>query len=931
MNKKIWYAFLLMATTAVQAVAQNIDFNMTGRQDNEVNEPDYIGWAVNQVPSESKTLDNGITVTVAAAGTANTLRAQWHKNTCLEGKNGQTGSRLMGDGVMAFILDDSNNTPNLTDTPTSITVKLEGLKAGQHSLAAYHVHKDPKSGDMPTIKVEVTRNDMVVSSEDSTTTIEQVAVASQTGVPYVNVKQKAAELKMADATFSYVEFEVLSTTQSVTITYTTEVETGKTYQTTNVILNGLLIDRSPLTAMDPVPNHRDFHIDADDGSYTLQWAAATVAVGHKLVVGTDQETVSQSTDYIYEGAEPTYTLKGLNSSQYYYWRVDEVDAEGKVFKGQVWSFRPRQLAFPGAEGYGRYAIGGRGGKVYHVTSLNGGKEPGTLLYGLTEMNEPRYIVFDVSGIIELDFDSHFTKPYATIAGQTAPGKGICIKASNINIGSDVICRHIRFKRGLGVYGENTGNAMGMTGADHSIVDHCTAAWGTDETVSGRGAMNISFQYNIIAEALGIAGHKNYADGTNHGYAATIDGRIGSWHHNLLVNCEGRNWSMGGGMDGQNRPIGGLDLFNNVVYNWHNRTTDGNCHAVNFVGNYYKMGADTRHTVLFTQDFEGAINPDGVNQAYIKGNIRENKNHSQTQDALDNTYNARASKGGKIPTTYQYRVSEPLFESYATIHTAKDAMKIVTSYAGATMPMRDEQHVRNVRETLDGTWTYKGSKSGIKGEIDNEADITDTANGGWEEWPEEKRDADWDTDQDGMPNWYETAIGSDPNTANQNDDPDGDGWTLLEDYLELMAHPYIVVAPNSEAILDVKPYFIGFYGQNGKAVTPTYTAESKESIFTPAIDGSTLTVKSAGATGKGYCNVTVDDGETTFTQKIGVIVSGEATAIQKPTADFDQTGAVKREFFTTDGRQVTALQSRGVYVMKVTDKQGNVRSVKIIAK
>ncbi len=515
--------------------------------------------------------------------------------------------------------------------------------------------------------------------------------------------------------------------------------------------------------------------------------------------------------------------------------------------------------------------------MYHVTSLSGGKEPGTLLYGLTEMNEPRYIVFDVSGIIELDFESQFTKPNAYIAGQTAPGKGICIKASNINIGSDVICRHVRFKRGLGVYGENTGNAMGMSGADHAIVDHCTAAWGTDETVSGRGALNVTFQYNVISEALGIAGHKNYADGTNHGYAATIDGRIGSWHHNLLVNCEGRNWSMGGGMDGNNRPIGGLDLFNNVVYNWHNRTTDGNCHAVNFVNNYYKMGADTRKTILFTQDFEDAIAPDGIDQAYIKGNIRENKNHSLQQDALDKTYNAT----GRIPTSYQYRVNAPLFESYAEIHSAKDAMKIVTSYAGATMPMRDEHHVRNVRETLDGTYTYVGSKSKIKGEIDTEADITEHADGkGWEEYPEEKRADDFDTDGDGMPDWYETAVGSNRTTANQNDDPDGDGWTLLEDYLEFMAHPYIVIEPSGSGSIDLKPYFAGFYGQNGKSVTPTYSLDEDitTGLYAPSIDGSTLTVAATKPNTQfvGSFYVTVNDGETTFKQRFGIAAIGETT-------------------------------------------------------
>ena len=889
--------------------AQNIDFNMTNRQDVEVNEPDYIGWAVNQVQSESKALDNGLALTVAATGNANTLRAQWHKNTCTAGKNGQTGLRLMGDGVVAFIAESDGNTPNLTETPTSISVTIAGLEAGNHSVAAYHVWKDPKTGDMPTIKVDVNGTE------------------AQRGVTFANVKQNVNDLKMADAPYSYVEFSVAEG-ESVTITYTTEVESGKTYQTTNMMLNGLLIDRSPLVAMDPLPNHRDFHLDADDGSCTLQWAPATVAVKHKLVFGTDAADVATSTHYVYEGTATSYEVTGLKSSHYYYWRVDEVDAAGKVYRGNVWSFRPRQLAFPGAEGYGRFAQGGRGGIVYHVTSLAGTKEPGTLLYGLTEISEPRYIVFDVSGIIELDFESQFTKPNAYIAGQTAPGKGICIKASNINIGSDVICRHVRFKRGLGVYGENTGHALGMTGADHAILDHCPAAWGTDETVSGRGAKNISFQYCGIFEALGIAGHKNYPDGTNHGYAATIDGQIGSWHHNLLLNCEGRNWSMGGGMDAQNIPIGGLDLFNNVCYNWHGRTTDGNCHAVNFVNNYYKMGADTRRTTLFTQDFEDAINPAGKDQAYVKGNIRENKNHSLTQDKKDDTYNAT----GNIPTSYQYLVNEPLFPSYAEIHTAKDAMKIVTSTAGATMPMRDEQHVRVVRETLDGTHTYVGSKSKIKGEIDNEADITGAENGGWEVWPEETRAADWDTDQDGMPDWWEKTIGSDPAVANQNDNPNGDGWTLLEDYLDFIAHPYVILKPGDSSSIDLKQHFAGFFGQNGKTVTPSFTCDTQsDNGVSVSFNGTTMMVTSSDFTSPyihGY-GITVNDGETTFTQRIGVVVTGEAQTAVRPVWSEDGMTVVKREFFTLDGRQVSTLQSHEVYLMKVTDSEGRVHSVKVI--
>jgi hypothetical protein len=832
------------------STAQNIDFDLPGKtapgKDTEVN---YISWAVPRAESDTKSFDGGMTITITAGGAASAVGSNWSK-TDVE----TNGLRIIADEVLATNLDKGNMT-QITEGSTSLILTITGMTAGMHTLKAYHNNSD-KNQTQPDIEVRVDGN--VVA----------------TGVKFTSAAQSNAEAGTSFITFNVTEG------QPVVITYSTVPEAGKTYTNTRVMINGLEFDVAAIGATDPMPVNHDFHAGTEEGTVTFSWTAPEGVVSHKMVLGTDSAAVAAATTYEYEGTAAQYVKSGLSSMQKYWWRIDEVDGNGQVHQGQVWTFQPCQLAFPGAEGYGRYAIGGRGGMVYHVTNLSGDKDtPGSLLYGLVNIDEPRYIVFDVSGIIELDFGAQFVKPYAYIAGQTAPGKGICIKASNINIGSDVICRHIRFKRGLGIYGENTGNAMGMSGANHAIVDHCTAAWGTDETVSGRGALNISFQYSVISEALGIAGHKNYADGTNHGYAATIDGRIGSWHHNLLVNCAGRNWSMGGGMDGQNRPIGGLDLFNNVCYNWNSRTTDGNCHAVNFVNNYYKMGADTRKTILFTQDFEDAIAPDGIDQAYVSGNIRENKNHTLSNDKKGDTYNAT----GNIPTTYQYLLSEPLFPSHATIHTAQDAMKIVTSYAGATMPMRDEHHQRNVRETLDGTYTYVGSKSRIKGEIDTEEDITEHAAGkGWEDYPEEQRAADWDTDQDGMPDWWEQCVGSNASVANQNDDPNGDGWTLLEDYLEFMAHPYIIMATNGEASIDLKQHFAGFYGQNGQSVTPSYTLDKQTNgLYAPRIDGSILTVKATkpDTQSVGWLNVTVSDGETTFTQRFGVAITGGATGIQ----------------------------------------------------
>ena len=380
---------LLCAVITMQMTAQKIDLNKVNTgQEASVQEPGCVQWDINKIASDTKTLENGVVITIAAAGNATILKGDWHKNTCQWGKNnGYTGNRFLGDGAIAYIatkdpeglIEDpaGGETPNQTKKPTSISVTISGLTEGHHSVAAYHVWKDPKKTDMPTIKVEVVRTDIVetIKVVDGEEVIERTKVETtlpgKSGVEFVNVKEKEGELKMSDATYSYVEFDITQSGQSITLTYTTEVEEGKVYQTTNVILNGLLIDRSPVQAMDPTPNHQDFHVDGDDGSVTLGWAGAAVAVKHKLVWGSDADEVAKSKSYQYEGAEASYTISGLKSGKTYYWRVDEEIADGRVFEGNVWSFRPRQLAFPEAEGYGRFAQGGR---VYASGNIMEGNE-----------------------------------------------------------------------------------------------------------------------------------------------------------------------------------------------------------------------------------------------------------------------------------------------------------------------------------------------------------------------------------------------------------------------------------------------------------------------------------------------------------------------------------------------------------------------------
>jgi len=405
---------------------------------------------------------------------------------------------------------------------------------------------------------------------------------------------------------------------------------------------------------------------------------------------------------------------------------------------------------------------------------------------------------------------------------------------------------------------------------------------------------------MIAEALGVADHKNYAPGTNHGFAATIGGEKGSFSHNLLVNCNGRNWSMGGGLDGNGNAAGELDMFNNVCYNWWKRTTDGGAKWMQFVNNYYKMGPDTKREELFTAQNEGG----GARSqfAYVSGNIRENKNHTLTHDALNVTYNATG------PEPEKTWVDVPFFESQATIHSAQDAMKIVTTDAGATMPMRDNQHVRVVRETIDGTYTYVGSRSGIKGEIDHEDD-----QGGWEDYPEEHRADNYDTDQDGMPDWWEYCVGSNASEANQNDDPDGDGWTLLEDYLEFMAHPYLMIEPNGQGTLDLKPYFAGFFGQNGNSVTPTFTCDTQtDNGVSISINGTSMLVTVADFTSPAVFSypITVSDGETTFTQHFGVAITGTTTGIYEVRGKMEE---VRDEVYNLQGQRLTQPQ-KGINII-----------------
>jgi hypothetical protein len=316
--------------------------------------------------------------------------------------------------------------------------------------------------------------------------------------------------------------------------------------------------------------------------------------------------------------------------------------------------------------------------------------------------------------------------------------------------------------------------MGMASANDCIIDHCSISWTMDEAFSSRGAHNITLQRTLISEALNVAGHKNYPPGTAHGYAASIGGDIGSFHHNLLADCAGRNWSLAGGLDKTkgHTYAGRLDIRNNVVYNWRHRATDGGAHEVNFVNNYYKPGPATNFFRALNAQYGGFP---GTQQYFVAGNVMPGHFEADNQDEARV---ATTERGGRLPENYSPWVDAPFFDPHVKTETAEEAYTDVLADVGCNFPALDPHDQRIISETRAGTTSIKGSKSGLPGLPDSQEDV-----GGWDAYPEVHRPADWDTDRDGMPDTWESAHGLDAKSAQDGStDRNADGFTNLEDYL-----------------------------------------------------------------------------------------------------------------------------------------------------
>ncbi len=432
-------------------------------------------------------------------------------------------------------------------------------------------------------------------------------------------------------------------------------------------------------------------------------------------------------------------------------------------------------AFPGAWGGGMYTTGGRGGRVIEVTNLNDAGEGS--FRAAAEAQGKRIVVFRVAGIIPLESNVNINHPDITIAGQSAPGDGICIANHSLNINTEnVIVRHLRVRRGRPQGGQGSDN-IGGNPIGQIIIDHCSTSWGMDENLSLYRYMrpnpdgsqtklpvqNLTIQYSISSEALNAG---------NHAFGGTWGGRESTFHHNLFACNTARNPSIG--MSGQ------FDYRNNVIFNWGHRSMDGGDETsiVNVINNYYKPGPatrqDMRNTIVRIEQRsmyspgrrweKGTWFPKAENRPgkwYVAGNHIDGYSDETAN-------NWRAMRGPEELA----RVNTP-FEGWPVPQqTALEAYETVLAKAGATLPKRDAVDARVIESVRTG------KVAGEDGIIKDPAEV-----GGYPEYKFDSASVPVDTDKDGMPDAWELKHGLNPNDPSDGPlDSDKDGYTNVEEYL-----------------------------------------------------------------------------------------------------------------------------------------------------
>ncbi len=477
--------------------------------------------------------------------------------------------------------------------------------------------------------------------------------------------------------------------------------------------------------------------------------------------------------------------------------VEQEAVNGRPYK--PWASKPSDLlragipAFPGAEGGGAYTPGGRGGKVIVVTNLND-RGPGSFREAC-ETGGARIIVFNVSGVIELKSPVNVRAPYVTIAGQTAPGDGVCVTGASFLIDThDVVVRHMRFRRGS-VDVAFRDDAVGGNGVGNIMIDHVSASWGLDENMSmyrhvynrdpdtNKGeklpTVNITIQNSIFSEAL---------DMYNHAFGATVGGHNCMFARNLFASNISRNCSIGMDED--------FNFVNNVVFNWWNRSVDGGDHTsrLNIINNYFKPGPVTPvgepvgYRIVKLDSGRSGEYKDTYGKAYVSGNVV----WGNDRVTGDNWAGGVQIGNGAVPEERvgEIRMDKPFPMPDVTVMPARKAYDYVLENAGATFPKRDAVDARVIETVRTGKAVYAedakefaGSyvKRRLPADSYKKGIITHPSQVGG--LPEYKGTPVADSDGDGMPDEWEIRYGLNPDDpADAVKDCNGDGYANIEKYI-----------------------------------------------------------------------------------------------------------------------------------------------------
>ncbi len=409
------------------------------------------------------------------------------------------------------------------------------------------------------------------------------------------------------------------------------------------------------------------------------------------------------------------------------------------------------LAFPGAEGFGKYTSGGRGGVVLFVTNLN---DDGLgSLRSAIETEGSRTIIFQISGNIRLQSPLHIEEGNLTIAGQTAPGDGICICDYPVIIKADnVILRFIRSR--LGDRYELSEDAISATHCENLIVDHCSFSWGIDEVASFYDNVNTTVQWCIVSESL----NDSYHHKGKHGYGGIWGGMGASFHHNLIAHNSSRNPRFMGSRYHKQPERELVDFRNNVIYNWGmNSSYGGEAGRHNLVANYYKSGPASKRK-------DRIVEPWDENGRWF---ISQNYVFDHPKIIADNW-------AGGVQGDYVDEIRADSVFAVEDVYTikAEEAFELVLSNAGVVIPVRDTVDTRIVSEVRSGKASFGKDGRGI---IDSQKQV-----GSWPELRSTKPLAD--RDMDGMPDQWEISTGLNPDNPKDSKGYSGTGYTYLEEYL-----------------------------------------------------------------------------------------------------------------------------------------------------